>query len=165
MAFFLRALLCIELVLHVVPAVAGQDLDTGFLREEPYRKQKQNVDLSSIRTERDMAVVKQAMTPVMRFIVGLVFTKPNPAVDRDVMTEHGRLVLKRPPIRSQYNRYIAYRVGDWKVCSETMLSFHAEFGDLFHKNLWEEDFLFVNEGNGWRFDDHRRCDPGLAGQS
>lgn len=145
------------IMLQIGSASAGNYLDTSFLKDEPYKKQKQKVDLSAIKTEHDMAVVKQAIDPVMRFIVGLIFADVPPSVAAELMTEHGRAVLKRPPLRNKFNRYASHRIGNWRVCGAGALSIHVVFTDLVERRFWSEQFYFVNDGSGWRFDDHREA--------
>lgn len=104
-----------------------------------------------------MAIVKQAINPVTRFIVGLIFAELPPAVDRELLTEHGRAVLQRPPLRNKYNRYASHRISNWRVCGDDSLSVNVVFSDLLKAKFWTEDFFFVNDGNGWRFEDHREA--------
>jgi hypothetical protein len=138
---------------------ADNGLGTSFLREEPYRKTKQAVDMSSIRNEHDLRVVRDAINPVMRFVVGLSFAGLPPAVSALLVTEHGRSVLQQPPLRNERKRYSVQEIRDWRVCGTDAVSFTGVFTDLFRKNPWERAFLFVKTHDGWRFDDHRaaRC--------
>lgn len=142
------------LLLFGAAARAADPADTAFLQEEPYRKQKQQVDLSSVKSAQDMAVIRHAINPVMRFFIGLNFPELPPAVDRELLTGHGRQVLQRPPMRSKYNRYLGHRFSHWQVCGD-QLSVHAVFTDLLRKDFWQADFLFVRDGHSWRFEDHR----------
>ena len=152
----IQALCVIPLVL-VHPAAATQPLDTRFLKEEPYRKTKQKVDLSSIRTEHDLAVVKAAINPIMHFMVDVHFTEAPPELTEKLMTEHGRAVLRRAPARNKFNRYSVASMSNWKVCGDKMLSLDATFSDLLRRKFWQEQYLFVETADGWRFDEHTQA--------
>lgn len=138
-------------------AVPVNQLDTSFLKEEPYRKQKQKVDLSSIQTEQDLAVVKAAINPIMKFIGGTFFIRLPAVVEKDLLTENGRAVLQRPPVQNEHNRYSSQQIGPWRVCGEDTLSVQVRFSDLFGRKFWTQDFLFIHDGITWRFDDHREA--------
>jgi hypothetical protein len=49
-------------------AAASFNPDAAFLREEPYRKTKQVVRLSGVKSEAELAIVKAAMNDVVRFV-------------------------------------------------------------------------------------------------
>lgn len=138
-------------------AAATERLDTGFLKQEPYRKTKQKVDLSSVQTEHDLAVVKAAINPIMHFMVDVQFTETPPVLTEKLMTEHGRAVLRRAPARNKFNRYSVARMSNWKVCGDKMVSLDATFSDLLGKKFWQEQYLFVEAADGWRFDDHKQA--------
>lgn len=148
------AVLCL---LSSCAAVPMNQLDTSFLKEEPYRKQKQKVDLSSIQTVQDLAVVKAAINPIMRFIGGTFFIKLPAVVEKDLLTENGRAVLQRPPVQNQYNRFSSQQIGPWRICGKDTLSVRVRFSDLLGREFWTQDFLFINDGITWRFDDHREA--------
>lgn len=126
-----------------------------ILKEEPYHKAKQRVDVSSVRNERDMAVVGGAIDTIMRFVVSMSFTKTTRLMASDLMTEHGRSVLKMPPVRNEFNRYSMYSINNLKICGEDALSFDATYSDLLRRDFWSEKYLFVKTSGVWRFDDHR----------
>jgi len=156
MRWIRQALLAVPLA-AIFPATAAHHLDTRFLKEEPYRKTKQKVDLSSIQSEHDLAVIKAAINPVMRFMVDVTFTDMPPALPEQLMTEHGRSVLRRAPVRNKFNRYAVARMSNWKVCADKQLSLDAVFSDLLGKKSWAEKYLFVETPDGWRFDDHKEA--------
>jgi len=148
-----RSFFFLPLALIATPALS-YGLDRRFLASEPYRKTKQRVNLSSITDERDLAVIRDAINPLMRFIVGISFAELPPAVRDMLMTEHGRTVLRRPPLRNEKKRYSIAEMSDWKVCDETQVSFNAIFSDILKKNVWKETFSFVKSPAGWQFHDH-----------
>jgi len=156
MHWILKALLVVPLS-AILPATATHHLDTGFLRDEPYRKTKQRVDLSSIRSERELSVVKAAINPVMEFMIGVSFAELPPALTEKLMTEHGRTVLRRAPLRNELKRYSVAKMSNWKVCGGTMVSLDATFSDLLGRKFWNEKYLFVETPDGWRFDDHKEA--------
>ncbi len=145
-------------LLYVVPAAGEQAPDFGFIKDEPYRKQKQTVCTSSIVTAHDALVVKEAITPIMRLLVGMTFAELPPAVDKDILTEHGRRVLRMPPPRNGKKRYSIASVGEWRVCSGNQLSFAVTYHDLFRKNPWKTRLIFEQDGGSWRFKDHGNLD-------
>lgn len=142
-------------MLCIGAAQAQQPIDTGFLKEEPFRKAKQAVDLSGIGSADEIAVVRDAIDPVMRFLVALMYTRLPAAVSRELMTEHGRAVLRRPPVRNANNRYALQRVGNWRVCGADTLVFDATYADLLRRDRWEAGFLFKKIDGAWRFHAHR----------
>ncbi|QNA88582.1 hypothetical protein G4G28_08925 [Massilia sp. Dwa41.01b] len=99
----------------------------GFLQEEAYRRTRSHVDPSSIGSEHERLVVKDAITPIARFLVGMAFVKLPPAIESGLMTAHGRAVLRRAPADNAYNRYSVTHVGNWRVCGGDALSFTAVF--------------------------------------
>jgi len=133
-------------------AEAGPDL--AFVKQEPFRKQKQNLDTSSITTAHDARVIGEAITPVMRLLVALSYARFPESVNKDVLTENGRAVLRQPPLRNEKNRLLFASVSGWKVCGDEMLSFSATYLDLFRKNPWTQNFLFTKVDGVWRFHDH-----------
>lgn len=139
---------------YVVPAIAEQYLDISFLKEEPYRKTKQKVDISSLKTAHDLSVVKEAINPIMRFVVGMSFAELPASVNEKLLTDYGRTVLQRPPLRNELKRYSVAEINNWHVCGENKISFSARFSDLLQKNHWKEEFFFVRTDDGWRFDGH-----------
>jgi len=154
----LNIYLCIHLSILSFAVEAGEMSKPSFLTEEPNRKTKQKVDLSSIKTQYSLLVVKSAINPVMRFIVDITFTDLPPYANNKLLTDHGRHVLRRPPIRNKFNRYSVATMRNWKTCGDKQVSFEASFSDLLQKNFWHEHFLFVETPDGWRFDDHRKVD-------
>lgn len=152
-------LLAVPLLLLLSTAGAS-GLNEGFLREEPYRKQKQHVDLSSVTSAQELAVVGTAINPIMRFLVGLSFADIPKVVSTELSTAYGRQVLRLPPLRkdAKKNRYSVVNVKNWHVCGATSVSFDATFSDLLRRDFWDEKFLFVNEGSGWRFEAHREAE-------
>jgi len=154
----LNIYLCMHLSILSFAVEAGQMSRPSFLTEEPYRKTKQKVDLSSIKSQPELMVVKSAINPVMRFIVATSFTELPPYANEKLLTDHGRLVLRRPPIRNKFNRYAVAIMRNWKTCGDKQVSFEASFSDLLQKNFWHEKFLFVKTPDGWRFDGHREVD-------
>lgn len=149
----ISALFFVSLI-YVAPAIAEQYLDNSFLKEEPYRKTKQKVDISSLQTAHDLSVAKEAINPIMRFVIGMSFAELPAAVNDKLLTDHGRTVLQRPPLRNELKRYSVAEINNWHVCDENKISFSASFSDLLQKNQWKEDFFFVRTDDGWRFDDH-----------
>lgn len=143
---------------RTLSASANSDLDHSFLKKEPYRKTKQKVDISSVKNGCDLAVIRTAINPIMRFLVGLSFSKFPPAVSDELLTERGRLALQLPPLRNEFKRYSVDDIRDWRVCGSDKLSFEATFSDLLRRNFWKSDFLFIKTESGWRFDDHRQLE-------
>lgn len=153
----LNIYLCMHLSILSVAVEAGQ-MSKPFLAEEPYRKTKQKVDLSSIKTQSALLVVKSAINPAMRFIVAISFVELPPYASEKLLTDHGRLVLRRPPMRNKFKRYSVATMRNWKTCGDKQVSFEAVFSDLLQKNFWHEHFLFIETPDGWRFDGHKEVD-------
>lgn len=146
---FLSLLLCSS------AAIAVDVKYPQFLKEEPHRKTKQRVDVSSVKSEADMVVVGDAINTIMRFVIAMSFTETTRLMSSDLMTTHGKSVLKMPPIRNRFKRYSMYSLGNWKVCGKDALSFEATFSDILLRDFWTEKYLFVKTSGVWRFDDHR----------
>ena len=51
-------------------ATSEPALDTRFLKEQPYARQKQTVDLRGVKAD-ELPVIKDAINPIMRFMVSL----------------------------------------------------------------------------------------------
>ena len=140
---------------QTLPAAAVQAVDSSFLRQEPYKKQKQVVDVSSVKSADDLAVVREAIDPIMRFLVGLTFATLPEAVSRELMTQNGRQVLQRPPLRSKVKRYTTVEVSNWRVCGTDAVSFDAIYAEsLKRKDTWKQNFVFNKTGGVWRFNEH-----------
>jgi len=148
----------LAILLQACVSAAPGTTDPRFLREEPYRKVKQRVDVSSVKNGHDMAVVGDAVDTIMRFVVSMAFTKTTRLMSSDMMTRQGRSVLKMPPVRNEFNRYSMYSINNWKICGEDALSFDATYSDLLRRDFWSEKYLFVKTAGVWRFDDHLACD-------
>jgi hypothetical protein len=151
---FMTAFLC------GVPATAEPGPDLAFVKQEPFRKAKQALDTSSITTAHDARVIGEAITPVMRLLVALTYAKFPESVNKEVLTDHGRAVLRQPPLRNEKKRLSIASVGAWKVCGDEMLSFTATYHDLFRKNPWTANFLFKKVDGIWRFHDHAEISAG-----
>ncbi|MFT7723197.1 MAG: hypothetical protein QM788_10250 [Roseateles sp.] len=100
MIFPLRVALLINL-LYVNQFSGAQTLDLGFIKEEPYKKSKQAIDASSILTPHEARVIKDAITPIMRLLVGITFATLPPAVEEELVTKHGRGALRMPPFATK----------------------------------------------------------------
>jgi hypothetical protein len=151
----LKAFIFVPLM-HIGAATAADCPDYGFLKKEPYRKTKQRVDVSSIKTCDALSVLAESIDSVTQFLVGISFGHVSPIVSDRNMTEHGRQVLRLPPLRNPLKRYSVQKIEDWTICGREVLSFDATFSDLLQKNFWTESFTFVNTVDGWRFEDHTR---------
>lgn len=145
------------LFFQALPASAGQPFDISFLRDEPYRKTKQKVDVSSVKTEEDLLTIKATIDSAMALMVAISFVEPAPAVEKELLTDHGRLVLRLPPLRNAFKRYSVAHISNWHVCGDAAVSFNAVFSDLLQRDFWQETFLFVRSVDGWRFEDHREA--------
>jgi hypothetical protein len=152
MSALLRALLLTPLLCGI--SAMAQPPDLAFVKQEPYRKSKQAIDTTTIKTAQDARVIEEAIVPIMRLLVGLTFARLPPAVDKDVMTEQGRQSLRQPPLRNDKKRYSFRSIGNWKVCGTDSLSFSAVYEDLFRQNPWPVSFIFRKEDDGWRFQGH-----------
>ncbi|MCY4743424.1 hypothetical protein NYO99_00390 [Pelomonas sp. UHG3] len=143
------------LVAHLPGATAAEPRpDLSFVAQEPFRKAKQALDTSSITTAHEARVIAEAITPIMRLLVaGSYVDLPN-SVSREVLTEHGRSVLRQLPMSRQSQRLGVARVGGWQVCGDDRLSFTAIHHDLFRKNPQAHSYLFRKVAGVWRFDDH-----------
>jgi hypothetical protein len=144
----------LAIFLQACAVTASGTTGPRFLKEEPYRKVKQRVDVSSVKNERDLAVVSDAIDTIMKFVVSMSFTKTTRLMASDLMTEHGRSVLNMPPIRNEFKRYSMYSINNWKICGDDALSFDATYSDLLQRDFWSEKYMFVKMSGAWRFDDH-----------
>jgi hypothetical protein len=143
------------LVVHLPGATAAEPRpDLSFVTQEPFRKAKQALDTSSITTAHDARVIGEAITPIMRLLVARSYVDLPENVSREVLTEHGRAVLRQLPMSTQGNRLGIARVGAWQVCGDDRLSFTAIHDNLLRENLWADSYLFKKVDGVWRFHDH-----------
>lgn len=143
-------------------ALASETLDASFLKTEPYRKQKQIVDVSSVRTVHDLAIVKDAITNVMRVLGGITFEFTPRTVAQELLTARGRDSLKLPPLRNAVKRFGPRRVHNWSFCGDDGLAFDVIYTDLLREKKWIENFVFVKTDGIWQFDRHGEVNVPLA---
>lgn len=139
------------------PAAAQSNLDLSFLKSPPNRKTKSRVNLSSIDNDRDLAVIKDAIDPIVRFFLVITQVRQPMAVIESVTTEKGMKHLRYPPAQNEVIRYISRRLWNWRVIDEATISLSVEFRGLTERDRpYLDNFVFVKTDTGWKFDRHER---------
>ena len=145
----------IALVSVPMPLSASEILDTSFLKEQPFRKGKQTVDLKSISNAHDLQIIKNAINNIMRLLTILGYNQTNNPGLSSVVTTNGAANLRYPPKSTKSNRMTFHRVANWKIINESELSFDVEFTDsMGKKESYFDHFVFVRTERGWVFDRH-----------
>jgi hypothetical protein len=130
-------------------------LNSDFLKQQPYKKGKQAVDLSNIKNHEDMLIVKESINDVMRAITLLAYTEKNIPALKEITTSEGFERLEFPPVQNKSNRFISNKINNWKIINPSTLSFDVEFRDLLkEKPAYHSSFVFVKTEHGWKFDRH-----------
>jgi hypothetical protein len=127
-------------------AVAGFKPDASFLRDDPYRKTKQAVRLSGVKSEAELAIIKIAINDVVRFVRLFGISGSNlgdaviPGTPPERMAEikaarvtwrafeaqstpAGRAAMPIEPASG----HMVVAMDDWLVESETALSVRTDF--------------------------------------
>ena len=152
---FLAALIIFILIKSItsIPAnMAG--LDQSFLHRQPYKKGKQRVDLNAVTEEKDMRIIREAIDPIMRFFYGLGQTSFRPDVLLQCTTESGRKTLRYPPQDTEFNRYLFTKIWHWKVIEGKTIAVDAEFENLLGDRFYKDHYIFIKQGDTWKFDRH-----------
>lgn len=152
--------------------------DASFLKEEPYRKTKQLVQLTGVKSEAEYAVVKQSMNEVVRFVrlfgisgsnlgnAVISGTSPERMAEikaakvtwrayENLSTPKGRDSMPIEPASGHMVR----SMGDWEVESDTALSVRVDFRVTFVELKPVKDpapqvmrLRFVKQEGKWVFD-------------
>ena len=132
-------------------------LDTSFLKEQPYRKLKQRVDLSSVTSESDLAVIRDGINPIMFFFANLGYITIPPQHMIKITTSAGAHRLRLPPVDSRRSngRFASKEKFNWKVTGDSMITVTANFRDKHGKSTpYTDSYIFVKENGVWKFDRH-----------
>ena len=133
--------------------VTGENMDFSFKKERPYVKTKNRMDLSAIKKNEDLIVVKEAINQISRFFVQLSFVPVSINTFSDMATKNGIVNIKFPPKNNQYNYYLATRIFDWMVHDPATISLTVEFRGVPDKDgPYFDKFIFVKENGVWLFD-------------
>lgn len=148
--------------------------DSKFLEKSPYKRIKATVDLSTLRNDFELSIVKNASDDIIRFV--FVFALGNRYADsRKIMenprthpffasltTEKGRKELDIEPLSGRFAR----KIFNWNIESTTTLSVDVtlqhmpdfEDGPPESPNLRTYRFSFVKseEAKSWRMDGAQR---------
>lgn len=139
-----------------VVAQAPTALDTRFLKEQPYRKMKQMVDLSGVTKETDLAVIKDGINPILFFFANI--TQESISTERmsQIATSAGAQRLRLPPLQSSgRGRYGQAEKFNWKVTGDSMITVTARSHDMIRRSLtYTDTYIFVKENGEWKFDRH-----------
>ncbi|MCX7173069.1 MAG: hypothetical protein NT159_03890 [Proteobacteria bacterium] len=145
----------------VVPVVAsGQALfapDTSFLKEQPYRKIKQRVDLTGVASQADLDVIKDGINPIVLFFAHLNLKDIPPERMFHIATHAGAQRLRLPPLELVGGgRYYPEKMYDWKVTGDSTITVTASFQDPIKKaaSPYTDTFVFVKGDGKWQFDRH-----------
>lgn len=139
-------------------------LDLSFLKENPYRKQKIGVDLSTIQTAEDLEVVKEAVNPIVWFFSTLSLGHDLNSLSAK-LTEGASQRLRFPPLMNLHNpspnsvaekrsRVIHKNQYDWTVVDKNTIAVTCSFGFFDLKGDYIDRFVFVKDKGVWKFDRH-----------
>ena len=147
------AVFLLALPLTVV-AQAPTALDTRFLKEQPYRKMKQRVDLSGVTKETDLAVIKEGINPIMFFLGALAQEDVPVQKVMKIATSAGAQRLRLPPLQgSGRQRYTPREKFNWKVTGDSMITVTVRFHDMIRPALtYTDTYIFLKEHGEWKFD-------------
>ncbi|MEY2592926.1 MAG: hypothetical protein RI972_615 [Pseudomonadota bacterium] len=152
--------------------------DGRFLKEEPFRKTKQLVKLSGVKSDAELATVRSAINDVVGFVrlfgitgsnVGsatITGTSPEQMAEiraarvtwkafEDQSTPKGRQSMPLEPASG----HMAMALDTWVVESETALSLRVDFRQTSYELKMVQDpparilrLRFVKQGGQWLFD-------------
>ncbi len=138
---------------HVLADNGGWDL--SFLNEHPYRKGKQRVDLSELNNKEEVAIVRDAINPIMQFFYSLTQKEFRKETLELRTTENGRRVLRYPPMQDEMNRYGFSKIWKWYVIDANTIQLSAELNTVLRdKRSIDENFIFIKVDGQWKFDRH-----------
>ena len=134
-------------------SVSGGEMDLIFLKEPPYIKTKNRMDLSGIKKNEDLIVVREAVNQIARFFVQLSFVQAPIDGFSEIATKNGMANIKFPPKNNQYNYYLAIKIYNWVLHDPEMISLSAEFRGVPDKGSpYFDKFVFVKKDGIWLFD-------------
>ncbi|MGK5020833.1 hypothetical protein [Janthinobacterium sp. LB2P10] len=130
-------------------------LDFSFMKEPPNRKIKNRVDLSAIKTAEDLAVVKEAINPVMDFFQVYSQVRAIPSSFSALATSNGIKQMRFPPKIDHLNYYISKKMWNWAVHDPQTIFLSVDFRGMPPDNgAHRETFVFVKRDGAWLFDRH-----------
>jgi hypothetical protein len=136
----------------------SKSLDYSFLKENPWRKQKLGVDLSGIKTEKDLTVVRSGINDIVVFIHRLSSAVPGNQNQSESFTADGQAHLRLPPTATAPGRdavrLFPIKKYDWEVVDDSQIAVTVDFGLIREKTLYSDRFVFMNSNGRWRFDRH-----------
>ena len=140
-----------------VPKAPQPALETSFLKEEPWSKQKLSVDLSAITDPQHMQTVRGAINQIIIFIARVSAVPPMAANPASAFTEGALFRLRRPPKVVGIDREMRpfhKREYDWVVTNGTRIAVTVDFGIIRANPEYTDRFVFVLESGAWKFDRH-----------
>ena len=132
-------------------------IDISFLHDNPWRKQKINVDLDAIQSKEQMKIISAAINEIIYFIAMVSNDPPSGQPVPLALTIAGRSNLRRPPVdtsRSMPQRFSHIREYDWDVRNGSEIALTADFGIVPNHPVYTDRFVFVKENGRWKFDRH-----------
>jgi hypothetical protein len=130
-------------------------LDFSFMKEPPDRKIKNRVDLSAIKTAEDLAVVKDAINPVMDFFQVYSQVRATPSSFSALASSDGIKQMRFPPKIDHLNYYISKKIWNWVVHDPQTIFLTVDFrGMPPDTGVHRDTFVFVKRDGVWLFDRH-----------
>jgi len=135
--------------------VTGENMDFSFMKEPPNRKIKNRADLSAIKTAEDLAVVKEAINPVMDFFQVYSQVRATPSSFSALATSNGIKHMRFPPKIDNLNYYISKKMWNWVVHDPQTIFLTVDFrGMPPDTGVHRDTFVFVKRDGVWLFDRH-----------
>lgn len=157
LVFFALIIFTKDLMANSVRKVNRHGLDISFLLEAPYLKQKLGCDLDSVMSAEDMYFIRDAINPIILFVMRVSDDLPSGKAAPLVRTAGGHDRLRRPPKDdrdSMPQRYGHLREFDWEVRGPTEIAVTVDFGMIRGHPLYTDRFVFIKEDGTWKFDRH-----------
>ncbi len=156
-------LLAVAILCQIYPSVAigatKEQFESLFQKPDPYFKQKRMIDLADVTREEDVAIIRDAINPIILFLINYgQDAGPNSKFD-PLVTKDGAIRLTRPHIPTGgKHHYYSQSKKNWKVIDPLTISLDVVFVDARHPNTTEYNFtahfVFVKRNGGWKFDRH-----------
>lgn len=147
-----------------VKRVSARGIDISFLSQNPWRKQKLNVNLDNVPTKEEMKIVEASLDDIIKFVAFISSDPPSGRATPLAVTVSGATNLRRPPVdpsSSTRQRFFHLREYDWAVLGTSEIALTVDFGTLARKTTYTDRFVFKKENGSWKFDRHEWPAPRL----
>ncbi len=128
------------------------DTRPQFLKEQPFKKVKQRIDVSCIKSKKSLEILEEAIYPILQIV--LISSSPNPSIEtiNNATTDNGAKNLKYPYLDSYGNRYIYEKIVIKKV-EDDQIDVDMYFIDLLGKQkLQKFEQIYIKKNGKWGFD-------------